>query len=636
MKGALLVGGAAVAAAVVALRAWSEGLRYGGNSPYFVCSLAAAVLVTYLVSVRLLRRGERALGRWLLATGASLLLYLIATALAVEYGGLRGQRDLFTQTAVILHAAGYILPITLLQVCLVVAGARLGVVRHRGQWCAWWLLGYSALYLIFSAVTMPVGEPYQDIRPLWKLGGAEEWSWVPALPWMAGVFAGPLVLWRAVRRARGEVRSRTLTVAVLSLAPIGTILFCVLSWLMASWSGVLSVELGEAGLAVMFSLPFVVCALGLRDALESRAASGGERWMRVLATSVGVPFAIVVVGVSAIIGSHLGAVLPIVVATLLIAGSLAPLRRRLLHALAVRADPVRARTARLVQERGSDLNPARTTQEILRQALDEPDLRLLLRLPEQRGWVTVDGLLEPEAGVPMGESARLLMTHASSADVLSCQAEVAPLIDRALLEVAVRDQAARVEKAVSDERRRLERDLHDGVQGRLLALALDLKMAEPTVDGEARLLLNDAAESLTAAIGELRALAGGSVPDLLSRRGLKAALTDLTGGLPTPVRLSIPEERLPADVETVAYMVACEAVTNALKHAGAESITVEVAVEAGCVTVRVSDDGCGGADLRAGTGLRGLSERVRTAGGHLMISDDKPHGTLLEVVLPCG
>jgi signal transduction histidine kinase len=250
--------------------------------------------------------------------------------------------------------------------------------------------------------------------------------------------------------------------------------------------------------------------------------------------------------------------------------------------------------------------------------------------------VTVDGRPEPEAGVPMGESARLLVNHAGAADVLSCQAEVAPLIDRALLEVAVRDQAARIEEAVSDERRRLERDLHDGVQGRLLALALDLRMGEPTVDGEARLLLNDAAESLTAAIGELRALAGGSVPELLSRHGLKAALTDLTGGLPTPVRLSIPEERLPADVETVAYMVACEAVTNALKHAGAESITVEVAVEAGCVTVRVGDDGCGGADLRAGTGLRGLSERVRTAGGQLVIGDDEPHGTLLEVVLPCG
>ncbi|MFD0474095.1 histidine kinase [Nonomuraea thailandensis] len=458
----------------------------------------------------------------------------------------------------------------------------------------------------------------------------------PALPWMAGVLAGPFVLWRAVRRARGETRSRALTVAALSLAPIGTILFCVLSGLMAFWAGVLSAGLGEAGLAVMFSLPFVLCSLGLRDALGAREVSGRERWMRMLVTSVGALFAIVVVGVSAVIGARLGAVLPVVVATLLVAASLTPLRRRLLHALVLRADPVRARTARLVKERGSALDPARTTERILREALDDPGLRLLLRLPEQRGWVDVDGLPEPEAGVPLGESARLLMGSAAADDVRSCQAEVAPLIDRALLEMAVRDQAARIEQAVSDERKRLERDLHDGVQGRLLALALDLKMAEPAVDGEARLLLNDAAESLTAAIGELRALAQGSAPELLSRRGLEAALGDLTGRLPTPVRLGVPEERLPAHVETIAYMVACEGVTNAVKHAGAGSITVEVAVDEGRVAIRVGDDGRGGADLRAGTGLRGLAERVGAAGGHLVISDAEPHGTLLEVILPCA
>lgn len=102
------------------------------------------------------------------------------------------------------------------------------------------------------------------------------------------------------------------------------------------------------------------------------------------------------------------------------------------------------------------------------------------------------------------------------------------------------------------------------------------------------------------------------------------------------MRLGVPEERLPAHVETIAYMVACEGVTNAVKHAGAGSITVEVAVDEGRVAIRVGDDGRGGADLRAGTGLRGLAERVGAAGGHLVISDAEPHGTLLEVILPCA
>ncbi|MEV0587205.1 ATP-binding protein [Nonomuraea sp. NPDC050310] len=658
-------------AAGLALRAWAQGFRYGGDNPFFVGSLAVATLLAARSGTRLVRRGERRVGRWLLATAGSLLAYLVSTALAVEFGGLRGLRDPLTQLVVIAHTAGYILPVALLQVCLIAAGARLGVVGRRGVLAGRVLLGYSAAFTVLAGLLLPVGEPYQDLRPVWPAG--EDWGWMLPVPWMAGAVAGPVIMWRAVRRARGEARSRALMVAVVALAPIGTILFCVLSGLMAYWSGVLGAEVAEAGLAVLFSLPFVLAALGLAEAFGGPARRPvAERWTRLLAVLVGLPFAVVVVAASAIVGGELDAVLPVVLATLLIAAALTPLRRRLLRELLLRADPVRARTARLVRERGDGLSPARSAQEILREALDEPDLRLLLRLPEQRGWADVDGAPQPEAGVPLGESARVvgesvggsarvlggsaelageptrvlggparvlgdsaLALGVGVADLDGCLAELGPLIDRAVLEVAVRDQAARVEAAVTEERTRLERDLHDGVQGRLLALALDLKMAEQTVGGEARLLLTDAAESLTAAIGELRALAGGSAPDLLSRRGLRAALTDLTGRIPLPIRLDVPEARLPAAVETVAYLVICEAVTNALKHAAADNVSVEVSVEAGRATVTVQDDGRGGADLRAGTGLRGLAERVRSAGGHLVVSDRDPRGTLLEVTLPC-
>lgn len=635
MRGTLLVGGTTVVAAAVALRSWGEGFRYGGNSPAFVLSCSAASIIAAVVAARLIRQGERWVGHWILALSASLSFYLATTAVAAEYAGVQGHRDVFAEVAVAVHAGGYSLPVAMLQVCCLVAGVRLGVVRRRGRRCAWLYLGYTVAGWVFAALTLPVGEPYADFRPALDLASAETVNGLTSIPWMLGVLLGPVVLWRAVPRARGDVRPRALMVASLSLAPIATILFCVCAAFMALRFGVLSVGAGEAGLAIVFSLPFALCALGFLEAFGPSVPSRVNRWTRILTAMVGVPFAIVVVAVSAIIGSRLGAVLPVVLATLLVAAALAPLRRSLVRALVLRTDPVRARTARLVREVGGGTRPANAVQEILRSALDAPELRLHLRLPEQRGWVTVAGEPAPEDGVGIGPSARLVGVD-DPADVQSCLPEVETLLERALLEMAVRDQAARVEEAVADERKRLERDLHDGVQGRLLALALDLKMAQRKLDAEAQLVLADAADGLATAIDELRALAGGITPDLLSRRGLRAALTDLTGRVPTRVRLEIPEQRLPAQVEAVAYLVACEAVTNALKHAGADEITVALTLGDSRATLTVRDDGRGGADLRAGTGLRGLSERVRSAGGSLVVSDARPNGTVLEATLPCA
>ncbi|TDB81726.1 hypothetical protein E1264_32255 [Actinomadura sp. KC216] len=491
--------------------------------------------------------------------------------------------------------------------------------------------GYGVVFTVVGMLALPVGSPFEHVQPVLRLPSGAAMA-LP-VPWMAGVFAGPVVAWRALARARGDVRPRALLIAVVALAPVATVLVCVLAGFMAFAFDVMSVGLGEAVLAVAFCVPFLVCTAGLSWALGPKPPSGDVA--RVLSVLVAALFSIVVVAVSTIVGSVMGGVLPVVLGTLATAAVLAPLRRGLVRFLSLRADPVRARAARLVREARAGTHPAETVQEILRTALDAPDLRLLLRLPDERGWVAADGGSAPEEGVAIGPSARLTGLP-DDADVDGCLPEVESMIERAVLEMAVRDQAARVEKAVSDERKRLERDLHDGVQGRLLALALDLKMAQRELDAEAQLVLTDAAEGLAAAIDELRALAGGTAPDLLSRRGLKAALSDLTGRIPTRVHLEVPEQRLPAPVETVAYLVVCEAVTNALKHAEAEQITVALTVGGDRATLIVRDDGKGGADLRAGTGLRGLSERVRTAGGSLVVSDGQPKGTIVEVSLPCG
>ncbi|MFC7040383.1 sensor histidine kinase, partial [Nonomuraea rubra] len=242
----------------------------------------------------------------------------------------------------------------------------------------------------------------------------------------------------------------------------------------------------------------------------------------------------------------------------------------------------------------------------------------------------------PPGAVLIGAHA-YLVHQGEAVDAYGGADEVAELVERAVLQAAVRDHGGRAEAAAAEERRRLERDLHDGVQGRLLALALELRMARRRLrDAEAQLVLTDATDSLAAAIEELRALSTGNVPETLSRHGLRAALSELTGRIPVPVALNVPEARLPPPIESVAYLVVCEAVTNALKHAGAATIEVDVRLDGGCARVSVTDDGSGGADLRAGSGLRGLYERVQAVGGRLVAGDRRPSGTALEATLPCG
>jgi signal transduction histidine kinase len=153
-------------------------------------------------------------------------------------------------------------------------------------------------------------------------------------------------------------------------------------------------------------------------------------------------------------------------------------------------------------------------------------------------------------------------------------------------------------------------------------------------------LLDQAVAELSTAVAELRAIARGLRPlDLDS--GLGPAIRSLATGLPIPVALELgidgaDEEEVPDDVATTAYYVASEALANVIKHAGAESVAVSVARQDGHVHVRISDDGCGGAKARPGSGLAGLVDRVAAAGGHLSVGAEPGRGTLVEAVLPCA
>jgi signal transduction histidine kinase len=189
------------------------------------------------------------------------------------------------------------------------------------------------------------------------------------------------------------------------------------------------------------------------------------------------------------------------------------------------------------------------------------------------------------------------------------------------------------------ERRRLERDLHDGAQARLVGLALLLGHARRRANAdpeETGALLDRALAELQTSLAELRELARGIHPAVLTDRGLEPALEALASRAPVPVGLETDgEERLPVPVEIAAYFVVSEALTNVAKYAGATEATVAVRRANGCVTVDVTDDGVGGADATRGSGLRGLGDRVAALDGTLSVESPPGHGTRLHVEIPC-
>jgi signal transduction histidine kinase len=188
-------------------------------------------------------------------------------------------------------------------------------------------------------------------------------------------------------------------------------------------------------------------------------------------------------------------------------------------------------------------------------------------------------------------------------------------------------------------RRRLERDLHDGAQQRLVSLALTLRMAREKLDAEpseAGRLLDRSREELDEALKELRELARGIHPAVLSDRGLGGAIQTLADRAPLPVAVGeLPAARLPEHVELAAYFVVSEALTNVAKYASASHASVTLAKENGTLTIDVSDDGVGGADLDLGSGLRGLVERLAAIEGWLDIDSRPGHGTKVRVTIPC-
>jgi signal transduction histidine kinase len=256
----------------------------------------------------------------------------------------------------------------------------------------------------------------------------------------------------------------------------------------------------------------------------------------------------------------------------------------------------------------------------------------------------VDTLAKAIAAVPLGALILLVGIPGLSAlgrlygwlaaQLLGSNAD--PVLTAQVTEL--QDARSRIIAAGDAERRRIERDLHDGAQQRLVALALNLRMAEQRAasgDPSAAELVRQAGEEANLALKELRDLARGIHPAILTNRGLPAALEDLAARATVPVEvIAAPAERLPDPVEAAAYFVVSECLANIGKHAGATSATVSVKPDDGHLVVVVADDGVGGASLGNGSGIQGLEDRVGALSGTLAVESPPGEGTRVTATIP--
>jgi signal transduction histidine kinase len=298
--------------------------------------------------------------------------------------------------------------------------------------------------------------------------------------------------------------------------------------------------------------------------------------------------------------------------------------------------------------------------DALRTALRDPSLEVAYWVPEYERYADRDGRAIELATSPA--RATTLIDREDGTHVAALVHDVSLREEPALLEAVtaaggfalenerlhaelgarleeLKGSRARIIEAAQAERQRLERDLHDGAQQRLVALSLELGLLEERFDGDpdARAALDQTRREVAESLRELRQLAQGIHPAVVTAHGLAVALKTLAARAPLPVRLTIDlDRRLPERQEVAAYYVVAESLTNVAKYAGASLAAVEVRQANEKLVVEVVDDGIGGADTRGGSGLRGLADRVEALGGRLRVWSPAGGGTRVEAEIPCA
>jgi signal transduction histidine kinase len=326
------------------------------------------------------------------------------------------------------------------------------------------------------------------------------------------------------------------------------------------------------------------------------------------------------------------------------------------------ADSVRARSARgAVGTALVDLEPGASPgrlRDALARALGDSTLQLAFRWPDGPGYLDTSGqaveVARPGPGravTPVAGADGAVLVHDAGLEhepqlvrLTAAAASMALEHSRLQAEVnaqleQVRASRARIVEAGDTERRRLERDLHDGAQQRLVTLSLALGMARDRAAGadpELGSLIESASKEAREALTELRELARGIHPAVLTETGLAGAIQALVERSPVATTITaVPDGRFPAAIEATAYFVVSEALANVAKHARADSAQVMIQLRPGRLVVEVSDDGAGGARPEGGSGLRGLADRVASVGGVLRVDSPSGGGTRLEADIPC-
>ncbi len=304
--------------------------------------------------------------------------------------------------------------------------------------------------------------------------------------------------------------------------------------------------------------------------------------------------------------------------------------------------------------------PQPDLRELIARALRDDSLTLAYWLPQYETWAGADGVPvtlpgpDDRRGVTVveqrGQPLAALLYHPSLRDepelVTAVSAAAAIALENGRLQAELlarlqdlRGSRSRLLAAAQDERRRLERDLHDGAQQRLIALSLELGMLQGALNGdpEAHRRLEHARREVAVSVQELRDIARGIHPAVVSGHGLAVALESVAARTALPLELYVDGvPRLPENVEVAAYYVVCECLANTGKHAGSGSAVVDVRVVGATLVVEVGDDGVGGADPGRGSGLRGLADRVEALDGRLRVESPPGGGTRIRAEIPIG
>lgn len=315
----------------------------------------------------------------------------------------------------------------------------------------------------------------------------------------------------------------------------------------------------------------------------------------------------------------------------------------------------------VVGELATELTRSATVERVrdaLRRALADPTLDVWYWVPEQQGYVDDQGeVRSPNEGQdrcvvdvvtndgrpmalvrtdPALQRHRTLLDSAVAVSRLAIENAQLQASLRAQL-LAVREARARLMRGGLEQRRQLERDLHDGAQQRLLAVNMRLSAIGRATDDDATAqAVESARHELLQALEELRNLAHGLYPAALSHWGLEIALEAVIGRLPLPVHANIPPSRWPPDVESAAYLITCEALSNACKHAGPCTVKLDISQRGQDLVIDITDDGVGSPNLNTGRSLSAIRDRVDAMGGHVFVDSAPGAGTRLVAEIPCG